>query len=140
MFILIIGLIVIVCLLLILVVLAQNSKGGGLSSQFGGGGAGSQLIGVKKTGDLLERVTWGLAISLVVLTLSSYFVMPTQTGPARESVNVQSAQEKTVMPNNLQQQNTTQPQGDALPEDGAAQPLQQDGAEDPFGTEEPVQE
>lgn len=140
MFILIIGLIVVVCLLLILVVLAQNSKGGGLSSQFGGGGAGSQLIGVKKTGDLLERVTWGLAIALVVLTLSSYFVMPTQTGQTRESINVQSAQEKTVMPNNMQQQNTEQPQGDALPEDGAGQPLQQDGAEDPFGTEELPQE
>ena len=42
--------------LLVLVVLAQNSKGGGLSSQFGGSSA-SNLIGVKKTGDLLERLT-----------------------------------------------------------------------------------
>jgi preprotein translocase subunit SecG len=47
--------------LLVLVVLAQNSKGGGLSSQFGGSGA-SNIIGVKKTGDVLERLTWGFAV------------------------------------------------------------------------------
>ena len=52
-------------ILLVLVVLAQNSKGGGLSNQFGGSGA-SNLIGVKKTGDILERLTWGFATDLRV--------------------------------------------------------------------------
>ena len=65
--------------LLVLIVLAQNSKGGGLSSQFGGSSA-SNLIGVKKTGDLLERLTWGLAISLMVFTLATNFA--TQIGRA----------------------------------------------------------
>lgn len=74
MYALIITLVIIASVLLVLVVLAQNSKGGGLSSQFGG--AGSQLIGVKKTGDLLERLTWGLIIGLVSLTLLSNFVIP----------------------------------------------------------------
>ena len=55
---------------LVLVVLAQNSKGGGLNSTFGGGGS-NQMIGVKKTTDLLERITWGLAIALFVLTLAT---------------------------------------------------------------------
>lgn len=56
--------------LLVITVLAQNSKGGGLSSQFGGSGA-SNLIGVKKTGDLLERLTWAFAIAIMVFSLGS---------------------------------------------------------------------
>lgn len=61
---------IIVAVLLILIVLVQNSKGGGLSSQFGGSGA-QQVIGVKKTTDLLEKVTWGFAIGLLALSLVS---------------------------------------------------------------------
>lgn len=61
--------------LLVLVVLAQNSKGGGLSSQFGGSGA-SNLIGVKKTGDVLERLTWGFAIAIMVFSLATNFTAP----------------------------------------------------------------
>ncbi|MBL7864413.1 MAG: preprotein translocase subunit SecG [Cyclobacteriaceae bacterium] len=62
-------------ILLVLVVLAQNSKGGGLTSQFGGSGA-SNLIGVKKTGDLLEKLTWGLAIAVMALVLATNFTTP----------------------------------------------------------------
>ncbi len=69
--------------LLVLVVLAQNSKGGGLSSQFGGSSA-SNLIGVKKTGDLLERLTWGLAISLMVFTLATNFATPSASASSDE--------------------------------------------------------
>jgi preprotein translocase subunit SecG len=58
MFTFIITLIIIASLLIILVVLAQNSKGGGLSSQFGGSGT-SQVMGVKRTGDLLEKTDMG---------------------------------------------------------------------------------
>jgi preprotein translocase subunit SecG len=74
MYIALISIIVFICVLLILVVLAQNPKGGGLSSQFGGGGA-SQLMGVKRTGDLLEKLTWGFAIALVVLTLGTHMMI-----------------------------------------------------------------
>ena len=69
--------------LLVLVVLAQNSKGGGLSSQFGGSSA-SNLIGVKKTGDLLERLTWGLAISVMVFSLATNFATPSAGGSSDE--------------------------------------------------------
>jgi preprotein translocase subunit SecG len=58
--------------LLVLVVLAQNPKGGGISSQFG---ASSQLMGVKKTGDLLEKLTWGFAISLITLSLLANLIL-----------------------------------------------------------------
>lgn len=71
----IVTLIVIVAVLLILVVLAQNPKGGGLSSQFGGSGT-TQLMGVKKTGDLLEKLTWGFAIALLLLSISTNFIQP----------------------------------------------------------------
>ncbi|OYT10800.1 MAG: preprotein translocase subunit SecG [Bacteroidetes bacterium 4572_112] len=65
-------LIFIVCILMILIVLAQNSKGGGLTSTFSGG---NQVMGVKKTSDFLEKATWTLALAMLVLSLSTVFVM-----------------------------------------------------------------
>ena len=91
-------LIVIVSLLLMLVILAQNSKGGGLSSQFGGSGT-SQLMGVKRTGDLLEKITWGLAIALLALTLSTTFMIDGSREGGIVSPNIQRAQEQqTIVP------------------------------------------
>src|ERR1700684_3690783 len=58
---------IIVCVLLVLIVLIQNPKGGGLSSNFS---SSSQLMGVQKTGDFLEKGTWALAITLMVLSLA----------------------------------------------------------------------
>ena len=58
---------IIVCILLGLIVLIQNPKGGGLSSNFS---SSSQLMGVQKTGDFLEKGTWVLAISVMVLSLA----------------------------------------------------------------------
>ncbi len=58
---------IIVCILLVLIVLIQNPKGGGLASNFS---ASSQLMGVQKTGDFLEKGTWVLAITLMVLSLA----------------------------------------------------------------------
>ncbi|MBO6495789.1 preprotein translocase subunit SecG [Roseivirga sp.] len=70
---------IIVAILLILIVLMQNSKGGGLSSQFGGGGA-QQVIGVKKTTDILEKATWVFIIALIVFSLSSSLMLDKGTG------------------------------------------------------------
>ncbi|MGL1885051.1 MAG: preprotein translocase subunit SecG [Reichenbachiella sp.] len=98
MFATIITLIVIVAVVLILVILAQNSKGGGLTSQFGGSGT-SQLMGVKKTGDLLEKMTWGLAITLIALTMSTKFLLlDANEGNEFVSPNIESAQDKNVAP------------------------------------------
>jgi len=90
MFVALVVLILVVCLLLALVVLAQNPKGGGISSQFGAGGA-ANLMGVKRTGDLLEKLTWGFAIGLIVLSLGSHMIGGS-AGPAR-SINQQRAQQ-----------------------------------------------
>lgn len=81
----IIGVIVFLAVLLVLIILAQNAKGGGLSSQFGGSSA-SNIIGVKKTGDLLEKLTWGLSIGIMVLCLLSAtrYVNPAMKTPTNE--------------------------------------------------------
>lgn len=69
----IVGLAILVSILLILVVLSQSSKGG-MSANFIGAGA-SQMMGVKKTSDILEKLTWGLAITLLLLTLATNFMV-----------------------------------------------------------------
>ena len=61
--------ITIVCFLLILAIMVQNPKGGGLSSTFGAGA--SQLGGVQKTTDFLDKSTWTLAGVLLALILLS---------------------------------------------------------------------
>lgn len=65
---LIIVLILIVCFLLAGVILVQNPKGGGLATGFQGA---SQIGGVQKTADFLEKSTWYLTIALFVLCLVS---------------------------------------------------------------------
>jgi len=70
-------LILIACILLTLVVLVQNSKGGGLASNFS---SSNQFMGVRKTADFLEKMTWTLAIILLSLSLLSIFVIPRNRG------------------------------------------------------------
>ncbi len=91
----ILSLIVLVAVLLVLVILAQNSKGGGLSSQFGGSGA-SNMIGVKKTGDLLSNLTWGLIIVLFALTISTNFITIERAQATDEFID--RAQEESTVP------------------------------------------
>src|SRR5258708_29280905 len=67
MYLLLVIIAIIVCVLLGMIVLIQNRKGGGLTSNFS---SSSQLMGVQKTGDFLEKGTWILAISLMVLSLA----------------------------------------------------------------------
>jgi len=74
---LLIGLGIFAAILLVFVVLAQNSKGGGLSSQFGGSGA-SNIMGVKKTGDLLERLSWIFITVIILVSLGTNVVSPNQ--------------------------------------------------------------
>jgi preprotein translocase subunit SecG len=77
----VIVLIIVISFLLVMVILAQNAKGGGLTSQFGGSAA-SNIIGVKKTGDLLEKLTWSFIIAIMALTLSTNFLDSSSGVPA----------------------------------------------------------
>ena len=60
--------ILVICFFLALFVLAQNPKGGGLAAGFTGA---QQIGGVQRTADFLEKGTWTLAATLMVLCLFS---------------------------------------------------------------------
>lgn len=62
------------CVILTLVILSQNPKGGGLSSTFGGGG--SQMFGVQRTNDFLDKATWTLAALIVAVVILSNVMLP----------------------------------------------------------------
>ncbi|MFN0255300.1 preprotein translocase subunit SecG [Pedobacter ureilyticus] len=63
---LLIVLLVIACIALALFILIQNPKGGGLAT----GGASSNMFGVQRTGDVLEKGTWVLLALIVVFSLA----------------------------------------------------------------------
>lgn len=73
MYILLIILTLICAVLLIGVVLIQKSKGGGLSSSFAGS---NQIMGVRRTNNFIENLTWTLAGIICVLAILSTFCMP----------------------------------------------------------------
>ena len=64
---------IVVCVLLVLTVLIQNPKGGGLSSGFSGS---NNVMGVQRTGDFLEKGTWVLAVTIMVLALLINVAIP----------------------------------------------------------------
>ena len=68
-----VALILLVCVLLAVVILIQNSKGGGLAANFS---APTEIMGVRKTTDFLEKTTWWLAVALVVLSLAATASIP----------------------------------------------------------------
>lgn len=80
MFVVLIVLTIIAAVLLIGVVLIQKSKGGGLSSAFAGS---NQIMGVRRTNNFIEKLTWTLAGAICLLAILSTFFMPdaiTRTG------------------------------------------------------------
>src|SRR6188474_489388 len=97
MYTLVIALIILFAILLVLVILAQNSKGGGLTSQFGGSSA-SNIIGVKKTGDLLEKLTWGFIIAIMVLALTTNLLTPNAVGNTNDILERAGEQAPPVNP------------------------------------------
>ena len=90
-------LIIIASILLTLIVLVQNSKGGGLASNFSGS---NQVMGVRKTADFLEKATWTLAISLVVLSMVATMTIPRGQVEKRSKIEqqVNNAVDPTQMP------------------------------------------
>ena len=79
-------LIFIVAILLIFVIMVQNPKGG-LASNFS---SSNQVMGVRRTADFLEKATWTLGISLVVLSILSSTI-----GVSDEVVQVSTDSELT---------------------------------------------
>jgi preprotein translocase subunit SecG len=83
-----VALIVIASLLMIGIVLIQESKGGGLASNFS---STNSIMGVRKTTDIVEKTTWGLAIAMVLFSVVCAYVAP--KAATDESVIEQSATE-----------------------------------------------
>jgi preprotein translocase subunit SecG len=88
-------LIVVACVLLTLVVLIQNPKGGGIASNFV---APNQIMGVKRSTDVVEKATWILAVALIVLSLSSNFFRPTDEVTTTNDSRLKDAVEEVATP------------------------------------------
>jgi preprotein translocase subunit SecG len=61
-------LILVLCAVLILLILVQNTRGGGLVAKFA---SSNRFLSVPKTKNLLELLTWTLAVLLLLLCLFS---------------------------------------------------------------------
>ncbi len=99
MYILISVLILVFAVFLILIVLVQNSKGGGLASNFS---ASNQVMGVKKTTDFLEKATWTLSTTILVLCIAAAATVGGNDVVSNESAiqeNVENAIDPTQVPN-----------------------------------------
>ncbi len=89
-------LIIIVSIVMALFVLIQNPKGGGLASGFSGA---SQIGGVQKTADFLEKGSWAMMIALFVLCIVSASFLPnsgTQEVEQETIENVDGAPDNTT--------------------------------------------
>ena len=106
-------------ILLTLFVLIQNPKGGGLAQNMG---ASSQLFGVQRTTDILEKGTWILiglvAFCAIAITLS---VGHGGKGTQAESKLKQKIEQATIPASSPQKKETT-PQVAPI---GATDPLKQ---------------
>ncbi len=113
---LLVVLIVLISFLMIGIVLIQESKGGGLSSQFV---SSNQIMGVRKTTDLVEKVTWGLAAIMVIISVLCAYTAP--TAGTEESVMEKNAiQTETTNPVNTQGFGASQPTNGATQKTPAA--------------------
>ncbi|MGN6178423.1 MAG: preprotein translocase subunit SecG [Mucilaginibacter sp.] len=118
MFILLLIIAIIASVLLGAIVLIQNPKGGGLSSNFS---SSSQLMGVKRTGDFLEKATWGLAILLMVISLAMNIASKTGATDSSKAEQIQAAKDASKPTNTgATQQQMTLPAAPAGT--GATQP------------------
>ena len=83
-------LVLIASVLVTLIVLLQNGKGGGLASNFV---AGNQTFGVRQTADILEKITWGLAVFVLVVTIVTSFTLNkgTETIDITEKIEMETA-------------------------------------------------
>ncbi|MES2828657.1 MAG: preprotein translocase subunit SecG [Bacteroidota bacterium] len=90
-------LLIIICVALALFVLVQNPKGGGLAT----GGAGSNMFGVQRTGDVLEKGTWVLLALIVVITLSITTMAKSGGSSVGTGSKIQEQLDKTPSPSIL---------------------------------------
>jgi preprotein translocase subunit SecG len=91
-------LILIAAIFLILIVLVQNSKGGGLASGFS---SSNQIMGVRKTTDFLEKATWILAGTVIVLSVLSSAFIPRNERASQSEIRQQVNDAPVIDPNTI---------------------------------------
>ena len=119
MYLLFVVLMVLAAILMCFVVLVQNSKGGGLSSSFA---SSNQIMGVRKTTHFIDKLTWGLAIFMVVISIATSYVIPTTTEGSSVIMD-QAVKEQKTNPLNA-------PAGFAAPQTDAEAPAAAPAAND----------
>ena len=97
MYTLLVILVIIASIFMTLIVLIQESKGGGLASGFA---SGNQMMGVRKTTDVIEKLTWSLAAAMVVFSVLSVYFIPSAAGTQSVMEGVATEQQLTA-PTNL---------------------------------------
>jgi len=73
----------------------QNSKGGGLAANFSGS---TQVMGVRKTADFLEKATWGFAAALLVLSILASIAVDTKSNERKSRLEGQTTMEASPIP------------------------------------------
>lgn len=88
-------LIILASVLMCLAVLIQESKGGGLAADYA---SGNTLLGAPKTTNLLQKVTWTLAIVIALFSAISTIWLPTPQSASTVLQMEQPAQAAPVLP------------------------------------------
>ena len=94
---LLIILLIIFCVALGLFVLIQNPKGGGLAT----GGSGSNMFGVQRTGDVLEKGTWVLLTLIVIVSLAITTIGKSGGGATGSDSKIQNQINNSATPSPL---------------------------------------
>lgn len=116
-----VSLVVVAAVLMCFVVFIQESKGGGLASSFS---SSNQIMGVRKTTDFIEKLTWGLAAVMVVFSILSAFYIPTSSNEGSVLSN-QATEQQATNPNNIPGIPTAPAQQEAAPATDAPVDVQQ---------------
>jgi preprotein translocase subunit SecG len=87
-------LILLACVILAFFILIQNPKGGGLTGNFGA--MSSQVMGVKQSGDVMEKGTWTLIGTVAGLCVISVMFFAKPEGASKSSK--QGAQKSAPAP------------------------------------------
>ena len=96
------------------IILIQSSKGGGLAGNLSGG---NQYMGVQKTTEGLEKITWGFATGLMVLAIFAAFALPAHNKTiAKETVK------ESKLKDNVSSMPQTMPPAGSQPSTTASQP------------------
>lgn len=84
--------IIIACFVLGFFVLVQKPKGGGLSGTFGS--LGTQVMGVKQSGDVMEKGTWYTMTLIAALCIAVVFSLDIVAAPKASQEPAQQTQQQ----------------------------------------------